>query len=107
MNKLVKSILFASPLVLLLGCASVRSPIMGVFYTGTKSPLIATSSTLDESKKKVGEAECKVILGFAIGDCSIETAIKDAGIKKIHHVDSESTNVLGIFGSYKVIVTGE
>lgn len=59
------------------------------------------------ARKKVGEATCKAILGVAVGDCSIETAAKNGGIKKIHHVDSESFNVLWIYGEYKVIVTGE
>lgn len=93
--------------LLFVGCSSVVSPATGAFYTGTKSALIATEVVIDEKKKKIGESECIVILGFATGDCSIEAAAKKAGIKKIYYVDSESLNVLGIFAKYKIIVTGE
>lgn len=107
MNKLLSLVLLAGAGMLFSGCVSVSSPATGVFYTGTKSALMTTGETLDESKKKVGEATCKAILGVAVGDCSIETAAKNGGIKKIHHVDSESFNVLWLYGEYKVIVTGE
>ncbi|ANV98301.1 hypothetical protein BBW65_07080 [Helicobacter enhydrae] len=106
MKTLIYGTLITSGL-LFIGCSQVTSPAIGSFYTGTKSAIMATGETIDESKKKVGEAECIVILGFATGDCSIETAAKSAGIKKVHYVDGESLNVLGIFGKYKVIVTGE
>lgn len=107
MNKLLSLVLLAGAGMLFSGCVSVSSPTSGLFYTGTKSALMTTGETLDESKKKVGEATCKAILGVAVGDCSIETAAKNGGIKKIHHVDSESFNVLWLYGEYKVIVTGE
>lgn len=107
MKKLLSLVLLAGAGMLLSGCVSINSPASGLFYTGTKSALMTTGETLDESKKKVGEATCKAILGVAIGDCSIETAAKNGGIKKVHHVDSESFNVLWLYGEYKVIVTGE
>lgn len=107
MNKLLSLVLLVGAGMLFSGCVSVSSPTSGLFYTGTKSALMTTGETLDESKKKVGEATCKAILGVAVGDCSIETAAKNGGIKKIHHVDSESFNVLWLYGEYKVIVTGE
>ena len=44
---------------------------------------------------------------FATGDCSIEAARKQGGINKIHHVDWDANNVLGIVGNYKVVVYGE
>ena len=106
-EKLLSLVLLAGSGMLFTGCVSVSSPATGAFYTGTKSALMTTGETLDESKKKVREATCKAILGVAVGDCSIETAAKNGGIKKIHHVDSESFNVLWIYGEYKVIVTGE
>lgn len=82
----VMKLLFYAMLVslglLMSGCSAVVSPVAGAFYTGTKSALMVTGETIDESKKKIGEAECRVILGFAFGDCTIETAVKNAGIKK-------------------------
>ena len=42
-----------------------------------------------------------------MGDASINTAAKAAGIRKISHVDCQKSNLLGIFSSYKVVVYGE
>jgi hypothetical protein len=56
----------------------------------------------------VGTSQATSILGwFAFGDASIDAAAKSAGISKIHHVDEQSTSVLGIFATYKVLVYGE
>jgi hypothetical protein len=43
----------------------------------------------------------------ATGDASIEAAAKSAGITKIHHVDYHSKNILGIIGTFTVMVYGE
>ncbi len=86
-------------------CAMVKSPLTGVIYTGLKGPIMVTSNNLGS---KVGMAEAQSILGaIAIGDASIQTAAKSAGITKISHVDYEGFSVLGIFASYKVYVYGE
>ena len=109
----MKKIRFASLAVcfgialLFSGCGFVSTPATGMLFTGTKAPVLATGDALDPSKKKVGEATCTIILGVAYGDCSIETATKNGNIKKVHSVDSETFNVLGIYATYKVIVTGE
>ncbi len=53
-------------------------------------------------------SECKSVLGLvAVGDCSIDAAKKNGGITKVNHVDMDVMNILGIYGSYKVIVSGE
>lgn len=89
----------------LTSCAFVGSPVTGVIYTGVKAPIVATSNSLGS---KVGMAQAQSILGaIAIGDASIQTAAKSAGITKISHVDYEALSVLGIFASYKVYVYGE
>jgi hypothetical protein len=91
--------------VVLTGCAAANSPVMGIIYTGTKSPVTATGL---EGATKTGEGSCIGILGLiAFGDCSIATAAKEAGIKKISSVDHSSTGILGLFGTYTVIVKGE
>jgi len=86
-------------------CAIVKTPLSGFIYTDVKAPLTATSNS---NSSKVGTAEATSILGlFATGDASIDKAAKSAGITKIHHIDEESTNVLGLFATYKVYVYGE
>lgn len=92
-------------LMVVSGCAMVSGPVNGFIYSGTRSPVSATSN---EGATKTGEGTCSSVLGLvAFGDCSIEAAAQEAGIKKIRSVDHKSTSVLGIFASYKVIVTGE
>jgi hypothetical protein len=48
------------------------------------------------------------VLGIvATGDASIQEAAKQAGIKKISHVDSKKTSILGIYSSYQTLVYGD
>lgn len=54
MKKLLSLVLLAGAGMLFAGCVSVSSPATGAFYTGTKSALMTTGETLDESNKKVG-----------------------------------------------------
>ena len=89
---------------MLMGCATML-PI-GTIYTGAKLPMIATSNSSVSSK--TGEAQCISVLSIvAVGDCSIEAAKKSGGITKVNNVDWEVMNILGIYGTYKVIVSGE
>ncbi|NCB07156.1 MAG: hypothetical protein EOM73_03215, partial [Bacteroidia bacterium] len=68
-------------------------------------PVTATSNSIST---KVGSAEATSILGIvATGDASIDAAAKSGGITKIHHVDEQSTSILGFFAKYKVYVYGE
>jgi len=86
------------------GCATTY-PIGGL-YTEVKLPIAVTSN--NGKTLKVGTAECKSILALvAIGDASIEAAKKNGDITKVHHVDWEVENILGIIGKYKVTVYGE
>jgi hypothetical protein len=101
----MKRFLFVLSVVsMLMGCATMV-PIGGL-YTGVKLPMIATSNS--SASSKTGEAECISVLSLiAIGDCSIDAAKKNGGITKVNNVDWNAMNVLGIYGSYKVIVSGE
>jgi len=87
----------------MLGCAS-PAPV-GVLYTEVTLPTIATSNP---QATKVGVSECTSILALvAMGDASIDAAAKNGGITKIHSVDWEAKNILGIYGTYRTIVRGE
>ena len=44
---------------------------------------------------------------FASGDASAASAAKQAGITKISSVDGTASNILGIYSTYCVVVTGE
>jgi hypothetical protein len=43
----------------------------------------------------------------AWGDCSIAAAKRNGKITKVYSVDGDVKNILGIYGVYKVVVTGE
>lgn len=90
---------------LLVGCMPVKSPVMGVLFTDVKANDSVTSNAVS---KKTGTAKCIAVLGLvAVGDCSIESAMKNGGITKIHHVDYNAKNFLGIYAEYTVDVYGE
>jgi hypothetical protein len=88
------------------GCAAVRSPVgNAMIYTGVKGPVVATSQT---TWSKTGSSSCHNILGIvAIGDASITAACQDGDITKVHHVDHNSQNVLGLYSRFETIVSGE
>lgn len=90
-------------LCLCVGCAT--SFPAGNIYTNLKLPV---ASTANANSPKVGTATCNSYFSMvAVGDASIQTAAKSVGITKIHHVDWEVKNILGIIGTYKVVVYGE
>ena len=57
--------------------------------------------------EKKGTATCKGIVLFTTGDNSVQKAMENGGIKKVHHVDYKVKNILGIIGSTSTIVWGE
>lgn len=87
-------------------CAVVSTPAgMGVLYTGVTAGENVTSNSVG---MKVGTSSATNVLGLvAVGDAGIEAAAKQAGIKKISHVDSKKVSILGIFATYKTVVYGE
>jgi len=42
-----------------------------------------------------------------MGDASIQAAMQNGGITKIHHVDYKVTSVLGVYATYTTVVYGE
>ena len=91
--------------------------LTGCVFTGpcnAPSPLTLNVSSpeaafVDNSVKpaKVGEATASGIILFTEGDCSIKAAMENGGIKKIHHIDYKTRNILGIVGSQTTLVYGE
>lgn len=101
-----KILLLGAVVALMSSCATIGTPAgIGVFYTDVQAAGTATSNALGE---KVGTSKATNILGlFSTGDASIQTAAKNAGIKKISHVDQNYKSFLGIFGTYEIFVYGE
>jgi TRL (tRNA-associated locus)-like protein len=104
MRRTIATFIACASLCFVMGCAT-SFPI-GTLYTELKLPVTVTAN--NGTATKVGTAECISVLALvAIGDASIEAAKKDGGITKVHHVDWEVENILGIIGKYKVTVYGE
>ena len=85
------------------GCAAV-TPMNGTLYTDLKGPVAMGTAT---GMSKVGEAKATSIVGVALGDASIETAMKNGGITKVHHVDTKVKSILGVYAEYITTVYGE
>jgi len=91
----------------LAGCSSVgMSPVgNGWAFTKVQGPIGATDS---DAGGKMGTSSCMSILGtVAIGDASIQSAMKDGKITRVHHVDFETFGVLGVYVRFRTIVYGD
>ncbi|MDR2588649.1 MAG: TRL-like family protein [Spirochaetales bacterium] len=85
----------------LIGCPSVDVAAIDL----STRPVAATGAPVGS---KVGQAESiNVLHVFAQGDRGVQAAAKAGGITKIATVDVQSFGILGIFGRYTTIVTGE
>ncbi len=96
----------AAAAVLFSGCAmTVGTPATGFLYTDAQGPGHAATPN---KIAKTGTSTCTSVLGLlASGDCSISTAAKNGGISKVSTVDYKVKNILGIYATTEIIVTGE
>ena len=105
MKLFTKAALVASAVVVMSGCATGIQPVSGI-YADVKGPGIVVDNRAGQSK--VGTATAKSILGIvATGDASIAEAMKQGGIKKVHHTDYHTTNMFGIIAETTIVVYGE
>jgi len=104
MKKTLKILALASVASGITACATPY-PIGGIM-TNVSLPVQVTSN--DGAPSKVGEATCKSYLAMiSTGDCSIDAAVKNGGISKVHHADWHAKNFLGLVGTYKLMVYGD
>ena len=84
--------------------AGTMTPAPGLLFADAKGPLV----TGDGGAGKTGTSECVSYLGIvALGDASLETAMKNGSIKKINHADIHLYNILGIYAKTTVTVYGD
>jgi len=88
------------------GCVMTGGNIGAGITTDVQGPV---SGFVDNSVKqeKVGTAKSSGIICVAMGDASIAAAMKNGNIKKVHHVDYKTSNILGIWGEFITTVYGE
>jgi repressor of nif and glnA expression len=82
----------------------------GLFYQDTKAPSAAVAyyGSTTNSMGKIGKASVTSILGIIVtGDASLDAAMRAGSMTKLHHVDTQATNILGIIATYTTIAYGE
>jgi len=86
--------------------ASISNGVMGGFVANHKAP---AGYNIDNGVKpvKCGKATSTGIVVYTTGDNSIDAAMKDGGITKVHHVDVEVFNVFNVYSKVTTIVWGE
>lgn len=89
-----------------IGCTVPMGAIMAPVQM-TKSAVAVGDTSMGADGLKRGEATVEGIILLAKGDASIDAAMKNGGITRIHHVDSEETNILGIYSKHTTIVYGK
>jgi hypothetical protein len=93
--------------VLAVGCTMPNGAVLAPVMV-TKSPVAIGDTKVGTDN--VGEATVEGIILLARGDASIETAMRNGKpkpITRVHHVDSEELNVLGIYSTRTIRVYGE
>ena len=90
--------------VALTGCTFAVSPVHAAITLDVKGPISMGDAS---AGTKVGMSQAEGIVLVAYGDASISAAMKDGGLTKVHHVDKECFNVLGVYARSKTIVYGE
>lgn len=94
----------------LASCAVVPTPLgpVGLFTDVTYNAPAASVKMDANSFAKVGSSSGSNILGIIqTGDVSVNAAMKAGNITKVHHVDYQITNVLGLFATKVIYVYGE
>ena len=101
----MKKLAMVAVLALCGGCVGVGGPISGAAVVIDKGP----GQMVDNSVKatKVGKASAMGIVVVALGDASLNAAARDGGISKVHHVDYEYFNILGVYAKSTTVVYGE
>ena len=106
MNGLGRRLLIAVPCAAMLtGCAAVaHGPVTAPVTLDMKGPVSLGPAA---GSAKIGRSEAWGILVYATGDASISAAMRNGGITRVHHVDQETTNILGIYAKSVTVVYGE
>jgi hypothetical protein len=81
-----------------------------LLYNDLKTPLPSLSIEGDtQGRTLIGKSSCESYLWMvALGDCSVESAMKNGGLTKVNHVDTEFKSfLLGAYIKFTTVVYGE
>ncbi len=81
-------------LTLVLSTITLPSTI-GLLYSNTQEPVAVTS--VESYTKSVSGTNFSIMGLIGLGDSSVETLTKQAGITQVKHIDKETTNYLLFF----------
>ena len=104
MRRIIASMVAGACAIVMLGGCAMVTPMNGSLYTDIKGPVAMGQAG---GMSKVGTAKATAVIGIATGDASIDAAMKNGGITKVHHVDTQVKNILGIYAEYTTTVYGE
>jgi len=104
MRLLVCALVLAS-IVAVAGCTYPNSPVNAALIIDQKGPVAGFDTSSPATKTGTAKAEGILFVGF--GDASVKAAMDQGKISKVHHVDSEVFNILGIYSRYTTVVYGE
>lgn len=100
----MKKLAMVAVLALCGGCVAVGGPV-SASVVFTKGPGQVVDNTVKATK--VGKASSTGIILVGFGDSSVNAAAHDGAITKVHHVDYEYLNILGIYAKSTTVVYGE
>ena len=96
------------------GCAMITpntvvgTPTSGWVYSDVQYPHPRTEVVNKGVGSKRGTAMLRNYVGLvAVGDASIEAAMRDGGITQVYTVDHHLMSVLGVYVEWTTIATGE
>ena len=106
MKKFLISGLFALALMFM---TQTQSNATGFFYTNATYPVLATGVKVQDmgALKKATGSTTNILYFVEIGDASIDTIAKKAGIKRITHADINEKSVFIFWRGLTVTVYGE
>ena len=104
-TKLVIGVAGTTAATLLSGCMIANGNAYYPITVEQRDPVQVVDQTAKPTK--IGIAQKQSIILVGVGDGSIDAAARNGGITKIHHIDHEITNVLGIVVIDKTLVYGE
>jgi hypothetical protein len=81
-----------------------------MLYNDIRAPMPALDvQTSTDARTHVGRSSCASYLWMvSTGDCSVEAAMKNGGLTKVHHVDAEVRSFFfGMYTKLTTVVYGE
>jgi len=106
--KIARALVFAAVAAsIAFGAGCAMTPVIpprGIMYTDQSAPLFPATET-GEVKGSASAHNILFLVGW--GDCSLNTAMKNAGISKAKNVDYELNNYFIFYQRFTVTVCGE